>query len=269
MASIAVSTSAPEALLHPAAGVSAEAPPNVFVIPAFNEEQNLPRLFGDLESRPFLFPAGSRVLIVDDGSEDGTADAVVCYDGALPLELVRLDRNLGPGAAFRAGFAAALKDCPSDARIITLEADTTSDLDALPRMLERAATGAELVLAAWVMRNVSYLRRLLSEGAGLFARRALGLEARTVSSFFRVYHASVLREGFREYGDTLIQEQGFACKAEILAKLTRLGARVAEVPVDLDTSRRIGKSKMPVLRTILAYWRMALRERGARGTASA
>ena len=269
MASIAVSISTPEALLDRAASEPAVCPPNVFVIPAYNEEQNLPRLIGDLESRPSLFPAGSRIFIVDDGSEDGTANVVSSYDGDLPLELVRLDHNQGPGAAFRAGFAAALKDCPHEARIITLEADTTSDLDALPRMLERAATGAELVLAAWVMRNVSYLRRVLSEGAGLFARRALGLEAKTVSSFFRVYHASVLREGFRQYGDELIQEQGFACKAEILAKLTRLGARVAEVPVDLDTSRRIGKSKMPVLRTILAYWRMAVRERVARSSAEA
>jgi dolichol-phosphate mannosyltransferase len=269
VASIAVSISPPEALLDHASSGLAATPPNVFVIPAYNEEQNLPRLLGDLESRPSLFPAGSRVLIVDDGSEDATAAVVTSYEGALPLELVRLDHNQGPGAAFRAGFAAALKDCPREARIITLEADTTSDLDALPRMLERAATGAELVLAAWVMRNVSYLRRLLSEGAGVFARRALGLEAKTVSSFFRVYHASVLRQGFREYGDALIQEEGFACKAEILAKLTRLGARVAEVPVDLDTSRRIGKSKMPVLRTILAYWRMAVRERVARSSAQA
>jgi dolichol-phosphate mannosyltransferase len=266
VASIAVSISPPEALLDHASSGLADAPPNVFVIPAYNEEQNLPRLLGDLESRPSLFPAGSRVLIVDDGSEDATADVVTSYEGALPLELVRLDHNQGPGAAFRAGFAAALRDCPREARIITLEADTTSDLDALPRMLERAATGAELVLAAWVMRNVSYARRVLSEGAGVFARRALGLEAKTVSSFFRVYHASVLRQGFREYGDALIQEQGFACKAEILSKLTRLGARVAEVPVDLDTSRRIGKSKMPVLRTILAYWRMAVRERVARSS---
>jgi dolichol-phosphate mannosyltransferase len=272
LASIAVSPSTPEALVDLAFGapdVPSAYTPNLFVIPAFNEEDNLPRLIGDLESRPTLFPAGSRVLIVDDGSEDGTAAVVDRYEGALPLDLVRLDRNQGPGAAFRAGFAAALDGCPPEARIITLEADTTSDLDALPRMLERAATGAELVLASWVMLNVSPLRRVLSDGAGLFVRRALGLEAKTVSSFFRVYHASVLRKGFRHYGDDLIQEHGFACKAELLAKLTRIGARVAEVPVDLDTSRRIGKSKMPVLRTILAYWRMALRERGARGAASA
>src|SRR5438046_925589 len=101
---------------------------------------------------------------------------------------------------------------------------------------------AELVLAAWVMENVSPLRRLLSEGAGLVVRRALGLQATTVSSFFRVYRASVLRRAFERHGDELIKERGFACKAELLAKLSKLGARIEEVPVALDTSRRVGES---------------------------
>jgi dolichol-phosphate mannosyltransferase len=244
----------------------------VFVVPAYNEEENLPRLIADLESRPRLFPPESRVLVVDDGSEDGTAAVVEDYRGALPLELIKLGQNQGPGAAFRAGFVAALERCPEDALVVTLEADTTSDLDALPDMLERAAAGAELVLASWVMVNVSRLRRTLSEGAGYIVRRSLGLQATTVSSFFRVYRASVLRAGFESYGDSLIRERGFACKAEILAKLAELGARIEEVPVGLDTSRRIGKSKMPILRTILAYWRMVARQRSmraARGAVSA
>jgi dolichol-phosphate mannosyltransferase len=262
----------------PAAGAIEAAPrsarplapgtPNVFVIPAYNEEENLPRLFADLEARPALFPEESRVLIVDDGSQDATAELAEAYTGPLPVELIRLERNQGPGAAFRAGFEAALARCPGDALVVTLEADTTSDLDALPVMLERAAAGAELVLASWVMVNVSRLRRLLSEGAGFVVRRALGLEAKTVSSFFRVYRASVLRAGFARYGDELIRERGFACKAEILAKLVDLGACIEEVPVGLDTSRRVGKSKMPILRTILAYWRMCARQRGARATAT-
>jgi dolichol-phosphate mannosyltransferase len=237
---------------------------NVFVIPAFNEEENLPRLLEDLEARPSLFPPESRVLVVDDGSEDGTAAIIEGYAGPLLVELVRLEENQGPGAAFRAGFTAALERCPEDALVVTLEADTTGDLDALPQMIERAHDGAELVLAAWVMVNVGRLRRTLSEGAGFVVRRALGLEATTVSSFFRVYRASILRAGFSRYGETLIRERGFACKAEILAKLAGLGARVEEVPVGLDTSKRIGKSKMPIFRTMLAYWRMVSRERGAR-----
>ena len=240
---------------------------HVFVIPAYNEEENLPRLLADFELRPELFPAGSRVLIVDDGSSDRTADVVSAYDGPVPVELLQLGRNQGPGAAFRTGFLVALDRCDDDALVITLEADTTSDLDALPEMIAAASNGADVVLASWVMVNVKPLRRFLSAGAGYAVRRTLGLEAHTVSSFFRVYRASVLRSAHGHYGDRLIREPGFACKAEILAKLARLGATITEVPVGLDSTRRAGKSKMPILRTILAYWRLLARARFARGIA--
>jgi dolichol-phosphate mannosyltransferase len=245
--------------------------PNLFVIPAFNEAENLPRLFSDLESRPMLLPPGSRVIVVDDGSEDGTSEIVESYSGPLPLELVRLDENQGPGAAFRAGFAAALEQ-REDALVVTLEADTTSDLDALPAMLQRAAAGAELVLASvhrgGQMVNVSLFRRILSAGAGLTVRHALGIEARTVSSFFRVYRASVLREGIRRHGEQLIEERGFACKAEILSKLARMGAHIEEVPVALDGSRRSGESKMRVVPTLFGYWRVCTRQLLQRGSSA-
>jgi dolichol-phosphate mannosyltransferase len=235
--------------------------PVAFVIPAFNEEENLPRLFADLEQRPRLFPEGSRVFIVDDGSTDSTAALVEAYDGDLPVELVRLEINQGPGAAFRAGFDRALVSLPGEGYVVTLEADTTSDLDALPRMLTAARAGAQLVLASWTMVNVSRRRRLLSKGAALVFRGVLGIEAETVSSFFRVYRASTLRNAFAHYGAELMRERGFACKAELLANIARLGAEIAEVPVDLDSDRRIGKSKMPVFKTVFAYFRMLARQR--------
>jgi dolichol-phosphate mannosyltransferase len=235
--------------------------PNLFVVPAYNEAENLPRLFAELEARPALFPPGSVLIVVDDGSADGTAELVDGYAGPLPVELVRLDTNRGPGAAFRAGFAAALATCSTEALVVTLEADTTGDLDALPQMLERAAAGAELVLAAWVMVNVGRFRRALSAAAAFVVRLTLGVHARSVSSFFRVYRASTLRRALEHHGDALIRERGFACKAELLSKLADLGARIEEVPVGLDGSRRVGRSRMPIGRTILGYWRLILRTR--------
>jgi dolichol-phosphate mannosyltransferase len=234
--------------------------PNVFVVPAFNEEDNLLRLFRDLEARPALFPAGSRVIVVDDGSTDATPALVERYAGPLPVELLRFATNQGPGGAFRAGFAAALDGRCEEALVVTLEADTTSDLDALPAMIERAAAGAELVLASvhggGEMHNVSRLRRVLSAGASIAVRRALGVSARTVSSFFRIYRASALRRAHNAFGERFIEEPGFACKAEILVKLAALGARIDEIPVDLDASRRIGESKMRLLPTLAGYWRL-------------
>jgi dolichol-phosphate mannosyltransferase len=201
------------------------------------------------------------VIVVDDGSVDATPQLVLDYAGELPVELLRLERNRGPGAAFTAGFRRALEHAPEDALVITMEADTTGDLDALPRMLARATSDADVVLADWKMVNVSAQRRLLSAGAGFVVRRALGVDAKTVSSFFRVYRAAALRSAFARHGDRLIREQGFACKAEILAKLAAMRMRIVEEPVSLDWSRRQGESKMPVLRTTMAYSRMLARQR--------
>jgi dolichol-phosphate mannosyltransferase len=247
--------------------------PTLFIVPAFNEAENLPRLLEDLERRPELFPFGSRVIVVDDGSTDGTAELAEAYGGPLAIDVVRLGVNCGPGAAFRAGFDAALASCEDEALVVTLEADTTSDLDVLPDMLRRARRDADLVLASvhggGRMINVGLVRRTLSRGAGAVVRMALGVDARTVSSFFRVYRASLLRAGNDHFGDALIREQGFACKAELLAKLAGLGARVAEVPVDLDASRRVGESKMRIGDTLAGYWRIVVRERLAKESSSA
>lgn len=254
-------TGASTSLEAPGGGPSAF-PPCIFVVPAYNEEQNIVRLLDDLAARPEVFATpGSRVIVVDDGSDDSTPELVSGYRGPMEVELVALPRNQGPGAAFRSGFAAALGRCPDNGCIVTLEADTTSDLDALPEMLKRVDDGADLVLASWRMIDVSRRRRLLSAGAGYVVRRALKLDATTVSSFYRVYRGSALRAASEMYGDRLIREPGFACKAELLAKLAAMHVRIDEVTVNLDWSRRYGKSKMPVGRTMLAYWRMVLRQR--------
>jgi len=252
-----------EEIVGPAAGyaVPGAATQLLFVIPAFNEEDNLPTLFADLTQTSDLLGTGSRIFIVDDGSSDETPSLVRDYVGPLPVELVQLEVNQGPGAAFRAGFASALDHAGPGALIVTLEADTTSDLGALPDMLEEVRCGADVVLADWRMVGVSAHRRALSAAAGWVVRHALGLEATTVSSFFRVYRASTLDEASRRYGDHLIRERGFACKAELLGKLSSMGARIVEVPVSLDWTKRKGESKMPVFKTMLAYWRMLFRER--------
>jgi dolichol-phosphate mannosyltransferase len=240
---------------------------NVFVVPAYNEQSNLPRLLSDLESRPDLW-SGGRVLIVDDGSHDDTAAVAERHDGPLPIEVIRMGVNQGPGRAFDRGFRRALECAPADGLIVTLEADTTSDLDAVDGMLARAREGADVVLASHhaggQLMNVGAHRRFLSRAASYAVQRTAGMRASTVSSFFRVYRASVLRDAYDRHGDELIREGGFACKAEILIKLDRMGARVAEVPVALDWSRREGASKLRVLPTVGGYARLMMRNVAAR-----
>jgi dolichol-phosphate mannosyltransferase len=231
------------------------------VIPALDEERNIGRVLEALGVNTALRARRDPlILVVDDGSSDGTAAACETWEGPIAVRVIRHPVNLGPGAAFRSGFAAALDELAEDGLVLTLEADSTSDLRALPEMLARAEDGADCVLASvhggGRMMNVPLSRRMLSAGASRATRRALGIDARTVSSFFRVYRATALRAAVARYGDGLITERGFACKAEILMKLERLGMRVVEVPVDLDASLRIGESKMPLLKTMAGYGRL-------------
>jgi dolichol-phosphate mannosyltransferase len=241
---------------------------NVFVIPAYNEEGNLPRLLGDLEDRPGLWQDG-HVILVDDGSSDSTAELAAAYDGPVPVILHRQIRNQGAGRAFDKGFRLALELCGDDDYVITMESDTTSDLDAVEQMLAVAQEGTDVVLASHhgdgQLLNVSAHRRMLSRAAAYAIRRGAGLDARTVSSFFRVYRASALRAGYAAHGDRFIRESGFACKAEILVKLVAAGCSVREVPVSLDWSRRDGESKMRVLPTIGGYARMMARQVATKG----
>lgn len=239
-----------------------------FVIPAFNEEANIGRLLVDLEARPELWSDGGRVLIADDGSTDATVAVARAHKGLLPIEVLEADANGGPGQAFDRGFRRALERAPADALIVTLESDTTSDLDALEGMLAAARAGADVVLASHhaggQLVNVSAHRRFLSRAASSAISRSAGLDVKTVSSFFRVYRASALRAGYARYHRGFIRESGFACKAEILIKLTRIDAVVAEVPVQLDWAKREGDSKMRVLPTVSGYARLMARHAMAR-----
>jgi dolichol-phosphate mannosyltransferase len=240
----------------------------VFVIPAYNEEANVPRLLADLERRPDLWAGGGYVILADDGSTDGTVAAAYAHDGDLPVQVLEAEQNAGPGRAFDRGFRRALTFCSPDELIVTLESDTTSDLDALEAMLAAAREGADVVLASHhkggELVGVSAHRRFLSRAASSVIPRGGGLDASTVSSFFRVYRASALNAGYERYGDSFIRERGFACKAEILMKLSRLGITIAEVPVTLDWGKREGESKMKVLPTMGGYARVMARQAVAR-----
>src|SRR5215208_4808535 len=211
----------------------------VFVIPAYNEEANVTRLLADLVSRPALWSDGRWVILVDDGSTDRTVEVARAHDGDLPVEVLVAERNGGPGKAFDRGFRRALAFCSRDELIVTLESDTTSDLDALEAMLAAAHAGADVVLASHhgsgELANVSAHRRFLSRAASSVIRRGGGLDASTVSSFFRVYRADVLHRGYESSGDAFIRERGFACKAEILMKLSRLGIRSEEHTSELQS----------------------------------
>jgi dolichol-phosphate mannosyltransferase len=237
------------------------------VVPAYDEAANIAAALDDIRER--LEPLGvrHRVVVVDDGSRDGTAEIARAASAPLrPVDVVVHERNLGPGAAFRSGFLHVLRDADPADLVVTLEGDRTSDPRVLMRMVHRAwEEGDDVVLASCYLygggiRGTRLHRVFLSHVANGLMKKALGLSGlATLSSFYRVYQVSALRAMRERWGEAFITTQGFECMVEVLYRAARLGLRISEVPMVLDGSRRAGRSKMRVARTSLAYLRLALR----------
>lgn len=231
-----------------------------FVIPAYNESENIPNLLADLAPR--VRELGARVIFVDDGSSDGTSSLIEEHSDGLPVAIVRHKVNRGLGTAINSGLRAALGESQDGDAIVTLEADNTSDLNDLPRMLERFDEGADVVLASVYapggrIVGVAPLRLAASKAVSNAFRYVGGLrEIHTLSSLYRVYRAGTLRRAAETYGYLLVREPGFAANVELLLKLYNAGAEVAEVPTVNDWSRRLGQSKMNLRPTVLAYGRL-------------
>ena len=231
-----------------------------FVIPAFNEAENIPNLMADLAPR--ARELGARIIFVDDGSSDGTSEAIEAHREDLHLAIVRHQVNRGLGTAINSGLRAALGESQDGDAIVTLEADNTSDLDDLPAMLAKFNQGADVVLASVYapggrIVGVEPWRLAASKAVSNTFRYAGGLkEIHTLSSLYRIYRAGTLRRAAETYGWLLVREPGFAANVELLLKLYNAGATVSEVPTINDWSRRLGVSKMNTRRTVVAYGRL-------------
>lgn len=231
------------------------------VVPAYNEEANLPNLFRELEDALADAEWRHQVIVVDDGSRDGTAALVTGYTGPLDLDLVSQGVNQGLGAAILAGFHRALEDPDVDV-VVTIEADTTSDLSILDRMVDTIEAGADLAQGSMHhpdghMVDVSGFRQLTSKVASLVMRVATGTSLHTFTNLYRAMSADALRTSIARRGDALITERGFAGVTELLLNMIRDGAQVVEVPIRLDAAKRVDESKMPVWPTVRAQGRVA------------
>jgi dolichol-phosphate mannosyltransferase len=237
--------------------------PKLFLlIPVYNEARNVLRLLECLEAFAQELQARYRVeiVLINDGSRDDTEQLALQYVSRVPLHMLRHEVNQGPGRAFGTGFEAIAADLSDDDIIVTMEGDNTSRLELVRQMFHRMEEGFDVILASpylygGAIVHTSVFRIFLSSMANLFVKELLGIHGIfTVSSFYRMYRAPLLRKLQAVYGSRILERNGFECMTEMLMKMIYLQARISEIAMVLDTKLRVGKSHMKIQRTILGYY---------------
>jgi glycosyltransferase involved in cell wall biosynthesis len=206
------------------------------VVPLYNEEDNVEPLYSSLEEVLERLSQGYEIIVVDDGSTDGSFEALKRLHADDPLlKVVRLRRNFGQSAAFAAGF-----DRAEGLIIITMDADLQLDPTDIPKLLDKMDEGYDIVSGWRVHRQDTFLtRRLPSTVANWLISGLTGIKLKDYGCSLKAYRREVI-ENVQLYGEL---------HRFIPALASGMGVRVAEVPVS-HHPRRFGKSKYDLSRTI-------------------
>jgi dolichol-phosphate mannosyltransferase len=223
------------------------------VLPTYNEVENLEPL---VEAARAKLPSSAQVLIVDDGSPDGTgelADGLAARHENVHV-LHRPDKE-GLGPAYVAGFRRAIER--GAGLILEMDADFSHDPAYLPRLLDAAARADVVLGSRYVpgggVSDWGPLRRAISRGGSSYARRVLGLEVRDLTGGFKCFRREVLEALDLDE----ISTRGYAFQVEMTYRAIRAGFSVVEVPI-IFRERRVGKSKMDPSIVAEAVWRLPL-----------
>jgi dolichol-phosphate mannosyltransferase len=224
--------------------------PPWLILPTYNEAENVEpivRAAGEVLAR--ASPDGHRVLVVDDGSPDGTG---AIADGLARecswVEVLHRTSKNGIGPAYLAGFRHALDR--GAGFVMEMDSDFSHDPADLARLLATVHGGADLALGSRYVpgggvSDWGLVRRLISEGGSAYARIVLGLPVRDLTGGFKCFRREVL-EAIHFDG---VRSRGYAFQVELTYRAVRAGFRVVEVPI-VFRDRQRGQSKMS--------WRIAL-----------
>ncbi len=220
------------------------------VIPTYNESENIE---GVLHKVRGALPDAT-VLVVDDGSPDGTGDMAEQVGNQIGnIEVLRRSEKAGLGSAYRAGFRWGL-DRGFDV-CIEMDADLSHDPDALPDLVAPldGGSGVELVIGSRYVPGGSipkwaWHRRLLSRGGNVYASALLGLGVTDSTAGFRAYAATVLNRIALDR----IRAEGYGFQIEMTYQAKQAGATIAEVPIRF-VDRTKGESKMSTFIVVEAF----------------
>lgn len=232
------------------------APVALILVPTYNERENLPVVAELLLAQPNL-----RVLVIDDGSPDGTgalADQLAAASGGR-LQVMHRTGKRGLGRSYLDGMRAALQ---TDVDLVfQMDADLSHDPKYIPDLV-RGAAQADLVIGSRYLNGVSVvnwpLRRLiLSTFANWYVRTITGIRVRDCTAGFRCFR----REALARLPLDRITSDGYSFQVETLFLALEAGCRVSEVPI-IFVERREGASKISggvIRESVLTPWRLVLR----------
>jgi dolichol-phosphate mannosyltransferase len=223
----------------------------LIIIPTYNERENVQRLIPEI----LHLDERIHVLVVDDGSPDGTAAAVSSLMDSYPgrVLLSRRPGKMGLGSAYVHGFMRGLDDGYDF--IIQMDADWSHDPRYLPDMMMTAGA-ADFVIGSRYVSGGGTLhwglgRRLLSRFGSFYAGAVLGVKIADFTGGFNGWTAEVLqRVDVRS-----LRSNGYSFQIELKYRAHRLGFRYREFPIIFD-DRRSGKSKMSAAIALEAFWRV-------------
>jgi dolichol-phosphate mannosyltransferase len=222
-------------------------------LPTYNERENLERMLRALRE---VLPADGGVLVIDDGSPDGTGELADRLAGEIPnVSVLHRGHKEGLGPAYIAGFRRALADGAE--LVLEMDCDFSHDPNDVPRLIA-AADDADLVLGSRYVegggvRNWGRVRRFISAGGSTYARILLGTRVRDLTGGFKCYRRVVLETIVLDR----ISSRGYAFQIETTYRAQRAGFRIAEVPI-VFVDREEGNSKMSRAIVLEAVWRVPL-----------
>ncbi len=226
------------------------------ILPTYNEAENIEGLVRAALAQLETTGREHTILVVDDGSPDGTGRIADRLAGELaPVRVLHRDQKQGLGRAYLAGFALALENGAE--LVLEMDSDFSHDPADLPRLLA-ASAAADLVLGSRYVpgggvTSWGRLRRLLSRGGSAYARILLGVPVRDLTGGFKCFHRRVLEGIDLEH----VHADGYGFQIELTYKAVRAGFKVAEVPI-LFRERSVGESKMTARIALEAVWKVPL-----------
>ncbi len=237
------------------------------VLPAYNEERDLPALLQRIEEATEEAGLHFEILIVDDGSTDATAEVAGIWANKLPLQVMTHGHNQGLGATLRDGVQWACQLAQASDVIVTLDSDNTHTPELILRMVRMVREGHDVVVASRFMRGsrvrgVPFGRRVLSRLAGTLFKVVFPIPGiRDYTSGYRAYRAGLLQDVITK-DPRFFDQDGFQVMVDILLKLRRNRDLIfGEAPLILRYDLKEGASKMDVVDTTTSTLRLMLKRR--------